>query len=111
MEQARSIKLAKQLACINFLREVMGTREQLNLESLIAEAGGDVAGKAAVAAAINLKKADRTPAAAAAAAAGGGGGAAASEEGGGAGDGAQSEDSEAVANLALDNGEGVRAVV
>lgn len=80
----------------------MGTREQLNLESLIAEAGGDVAGKAALAAAINMKT--KKPAAAeggGAEAEGGGGGAAGEEEE----EDPRSEDSEAVANLALDNGE------
>lgn len=93
----------------------MGTREQLNLESLITEAGGDVAGKAAVAAAIGQKK-KKAPA---------GGGGAEGERKGAAGAAAAdaapaaaaaageeegeeeelSDDSEAVLNLALDSGE------
>ncbi|CAM9131984.1 unnamed protein product, partial [Scytosiphon promiscuus] len=104
---ANTIKLAKQLASINFLREAMGTRPQLNLESLIADAGGSAAGKAAVAAKINEVAKQPRPSAAGAAAAGGGDGEGGGVEGEGAaamdGEGDESED--AVEKLALGSGE------
>ena len=92
----------------------MGTREQLNLDSLITEAGGDVAGKAAVAAAIGQKKKKKAAgggeaegegkgAAGAAAADAAPAAAAAGEEEGEEEE--LSDDSEAVLNLALDSGE------
>ncbi|CBJ26983.1 hypothetical protein Esi_0051_0073 [Ectocarpus siliculosus] len=81
---AKNTKLAKQLASINFLREAVGTREQLDLESLIAETtGGSLAGSAAIAAAISQGK----PATGAGAGGGAKGGAKGSRGGGGASDG------------------------
>lgn len=56
--QAKTVKLAKQLASINFLREVVGTRRQLDLEHLTQEAGGASA-SAALAAAVKLGSGDR----------------------------------------------------
>lgn len=42
--QAKSIKLAKQLAAVNFLREFIGTRKHAGLESLLAKASSTVDG-------------------------------------------------------------------
>lgn len=69
VRQAKSMKLAKQLASINFLREAIGTRMQLDLDQLLQEGAG---GRAAALTAALAAGAAATAATAASAAGGNG---------------------------------------
>lgn len=51
MGQAKSVKLAKQLAAINFLKEVIGTRMDIDFSKLLQDGAGGAMATAAMKAA------------------------------------------------------------